>query len=152
MRVVHKPMFTLRRLLTNVKDKDEPEDRPGAVYKIKCSDCQATYISRWDRQKLNHATKRKQTSNKNAWPKQQHRQTPLKNKPHYRLGFCYGFNPQYRLPSTNYTRTSCPKSKSTSSRTLQTFTRHEKVTHCLLFISQLIYLQNLSHASSQPIT
>ena len=38
IRVAHKPMFTLRRLLTNVKDKDEPEDRPGAVYKIKCSD------------------------------------------------------------------------------------------------------------------
>ena len=38
-------MFNLRRLLTiNVKDKDEPEDRPGAVYKIKCSYCQATYI------------------------------------------------------------------------------------------------------------
>ena len=36
--------FTLRRLLTNVKDKDEHEDRPGAVYKIKCSNCQATYI------------------------------------------------------------------------------------------------------------
>ena len=28
-------MFTLRHLLTNVKDKDEPEDRPGAVYKVK---------------------------------------------------------------------------------------------------------------------
>ena len=37
-------MFTLRRLLTNVKDKDEPEDRPGAVYEIKCSDCQATFL------------------------------------------------------------------------------------------------------------
>ena len=37
-------MFTLRRLLTNVKDKDEPKYRPGAVYKIKCTDCQATYI------------------------------------------------------------------------------------------------------------
>ena len=44
IRVAHKPMFTLQRLLTNVEDKDEPEDRPGAVYKIKCSDCQATYI------------------------------------------------------------------------------------------------------------
>ena len=43
IRVAHKPIFTLRRLLTNVKDKDKPEDRPGAVYKIKCSDCQATY-------------------------------------------------------------------------------------------------------------
>ena len=32
------------RWLTNVKDKDEPNDRQGAVYKIKCFDCQATYI------------------------------------------------------------------------------------------------------------
>ena len=33
-----------RILLTNVKDKDEPSDRRGTVYKIKCCDCQATYI------------------------------------------------------------------------------------------------------------
>ena len=38
------PITTLRRLLTNVKDKDKPEDRQGAVYKIKCCDCQASYI------------------------------------------------------------------------------------------------------------
>ena len=44
VQVAHKPMFTLRRLLTNVKDKDEPEDRSGAVYKIKYSDCQSIYI------------------------------------------------------------------------------------------------------------
>ena len=42
--VAHKPITTLRQLLTNVKDKDEPKDRQGAVYKIKCCDCQATYI------------------------------------------------------------------------------------------------------------
>ena len=36
IRVAHKPITTLRRLLTNVKDKDKPEDRQGAVYKIKC--------------------------------------------------------------------------------------------------------------------
>ena len=40
----HKPVTTLGRLLTNVKDKDRPEDRQGAVYKIKCCDYQATYI------------------------------------------------------------------------------------------------------------
>ena len=70
------------------------------------------------------------------------------------------FNLRYRLLSTNYTwklvyqlRTNCPKSLSTSSRTLQTFTQQETVTHCLLFISQPIYLHNLSpHTSSQPIT
>ena len=44
IRVAHKPITTLRQLLTNVKDKDEPSDRRGAVYKIKCFDCQATYI------------------------------------------------------------------------------------------------------------
>ena len=30
--------------LINVKDRDEPSNRQGAVYKIKCSDCQASYI------------------------------------------------------------------------------------------------------------
>ena len=28
IRVAHKPITTLRQLLTNVKDKDEPNDRP----------------------------------------------------------------------------------------------------------------------------
>ena len=31
--IANKPITTLRRLLTNVKDKDKPEDRQGAVYK-----------------------------------------------------------------------------------------------------------------------
>ena len=44
IRVAHKPITTLRGLLINVKDEDKPEDRQGAVYKIKCCDCQATYI------------------------------------------------------------------------------------------------------------
>ena len=43
IRVAHKPTTTLRHLLTNVKDRDEPNNRQGAVYKIKCSDCQASY-------------------------------------------------------------------------------------------------------------
>ena len=44
IRVAHKPTTTLRQLLTNVKGKDAPNNRQGAVYKIKCSDCQASYI------------------------------------------------------------------------------------------------------------
>ena len=44
IRVAHKPTIASRQLLTNVKDKDEPNNRQGAVYKIKCSDCQASYI------------------------------------------------------------------------------------------------------------
>ena len=35
---------TLRQLITNVKDKDEPNDRQGAVYKIKCCDCHAGHL------------------------------------------------------------------------------------------------------------
>ena len=44
IRVAHKPITTLRQQLTKVKDKDEPNCRQGAVYKIKCCDCQATYF------------------------------------------------------------------------------------------------------------
>ena len=44
IRVAHKPTTTLRQLLTNDKDRDEPNNRQGALYKIKCSDCQASYI------------------------------------------------------------------------------------------------------------
>ena len=35
IRVAHKPITTLRQLLTKVKDKDEPNRRKRAVYKIK---------------------------------------------------------------------------------------------------------------------
>ena len=44
IRVAHKPITTLRRLLTNVKEKDKPEERQGEAYKIKCCDCQASHI------------------------------------------------------------------------------------------------------------
>ena len=44
IRVAHKPTTTLRQLLTNVNERDELNNRQGAVYKIKCSDCQAFYI------------------------------------------------------------------------------------------------------------
>ena len=39
-------MTTLRRLLSNVKDKDGPKDRQGAVNKIKCCDCQVHTLVR----------------------------------------------------------------------------------------------------------
>ena len=40
---------SLRHLLTNVKDRGEPSNRQGALCKIKCSDCQASYISETSR-------------------------------------------------------------------------------------------------------
>ena len=59
IRVAHKPITTLRHLLTNVKDKDEPNNRQGAVYKIKCSDCQASYIGETGRNLKTRLTEHK---------------------------------------------------------------------------------------------
>ena len=62
IRVAHKPITTLRRLLTNVKDKDKPEDRQGAVYKIKCCDCQASYIGETGRNLSTRLTEHKRAT------------------------------------------------------------------------------------------
>ena len=65
IRVAHKPCTTLRRLLTNVKDKDEPPKRQGAIYKIACSDCDATYIGETGRNLNTRLTEHKRaTKNK----------------------------------------------------------------------------------------
>ena len=44
IRIAHKPTRTLRHLLTNVRDKDDPKDRQGTLYRIRCNDCNGTYI------------------------------------------------------------------------------------------------------------
>ena len=62
IRVAHKPTTTLRHLLTNVKDRDEPNNRQGAVYKIKCSDCQASYIGETGRNLNTRLTEHKQAT------------------------------------------------------------------------------------------
>ena len=80
IRVAHKPMFSLRRLVTNVTNKDKPEHRPGAV--IRPNAPTAGQLNRAD---TGQATKRAQTSFWKRRPKQLHRQTPLINKPHSQL-------------------------------------------------------------------
>ena len=60
--VVHRPTTTLRQLLTNVKDRDEPNNRQGAVNKIKCSDCQASYIGETDRNLKTRLTEHKRAT------------------------------------------------------------------------------------------
>ena len=100
IRVAHKPIFTLRRLLTHGKDK--PEDRPGAVYKIHCSDCQATYIGETGRNlttrltEHNRATKKGDLNNNIA---EHHLKTS--HAIDWDSAACFL---QYRLLSTNYTR------------------------------------------------
>ena len=49
-------------LHTNVKDKDKPEDRQEAVLKIKCCDCQATYIGETGRNLSTRLTERKRAT------------------------------------------------------------------------------------------
>ena len=58
----HKPITTLRRRLTNVKDKDKQEDKQGAVYKIKCCDCQASYIGETGRNLSTRLTEHKRAT------------------------------------------------------------------------------------------
>ena len=62
IRVAHKPTTTLRHSLTNVKDKDEPNNRQGAVYKIKYSDCQASYIGETSRNLIQRLTEHKRAT------------------------------------------------------------------------------------------
>ena len=64
IRVAHKPIFTLRRLLTNVKGKGKLEDRPGAVHKIHCSDCQASYIGETGKSLTTRLTEHKRATKK----------------------------------------------------------------------------------------
>ena len=62
IRVAHKPITTLRQLLTNIKNKDEPNNGRGAVYKIKCSDCQASYIGETGRNLNTRLTEHKRAT------------------------------------------------------------------------------------------
>ena len=62
IRVAHKPTTTLRHLLANIKDRDEPNNRQGAVYKIKCSDCQASYIGETGRNLNTRLTEHKRAT------------------------------------------------------------------------------------------
>ena len=61
---MHKPITILRRLLTSFKDKDKPEGREGAVYKIKCCDWQANFIGETCRNLSSRLTDHKRATRK----------------------------------------------------------------------------------------
>ena len=76
--LLHKPITTLPHLLTNVKDKDEPNNRQGAIYKIECSDCQASYIGETGRNLNTRLTEHKRATRNgdvNNHISEHHRQT-----------------------------------------------------------------------------
>ena len=64
IRVAQKPITTIRQLLTNVTDKDEPRNRQGAVCKINCSDCRASYIGETGRNLTTRLTEHKRETRK----------------------------------------------------------------------------------------
>ena len=64
IRVAHKPITTLRQLLANIKDRDEPRNGQGAVYKINGSDCHASYIGETGRNLATRLTKHKLATRK----------------------------------------------------------------------------------------
>ena len=64
IRVAHKPITTLRQLLTTVKDKDEPRNRQGAAHKINCSDCHASHIGESGRNLKTRLTEYKRATRK----------------------------------------------------------------------------------------
>ena len=86
IRVAHKPITTLPRLLTNVKDKDKPKDSQGTVYKIKCCDWQATYVSEAGRNLSPRLTEHKRAT----------RDGDVNNHSANRLGLCDMYYVFYR--------------------------------------------------------
>ncbi|PFX24444.1 hypothetical protein AWC38_SpisGene10962 [Stylophora pistillata] len=64
IRIAHKSITTLRQLLTYIKEKDEPRNRQGAIYKINCSDCQASYVRETGRNLATRLTEHRQATRK----------------------------------------------------------------------------------------
>ena len=93
--VAHKPITTLRQLLTNVKDTNEPRNRLGAVYKNNCSDCCASFNGETGRNLTSRLTEHKRATREgdvNNHIAEHHRLTNHTND-------CARPNPQYKLPS-----------------------------------------------------
>ena len=59
IRTCFKPQTTLKNILTYVKDPVPPEEKTGVVYKVPCSDCQATYVGQTGRTLLHRIKEHK---------------------------------------------------------------------------------------------
>ena len=94
--------LTIYVLHTNVKDKDKPEDRQGALLKIKCCDCHATYIGETGRNPSTRLTEHKRATRNGDVSNHiadHHLQTKHRSN---RLGRCdmyYVFSDYYQRPT-----------------------------------------------------
>ena len=85
IRVAHKPITTLRWLLTNVKDKDKAEERQqGAVYKIITNAATARLLTLVKPA----VSRRTQTGDKEWWRQQSHCWAPFTDETSNWLGLC----------------------------------------------------------------
>ena len=103
-----KPITSLRRLLTNVKDREKPEDTLGEAYRIKCCDCQATHIGETGR---NLSTRLTQHKRAHCWTRftnessNRHIQFVfLQMPPHYFIPSC-GVAKWHKLSAEGSTQT-----------------------------------------------
>ena len=81
-----------------MKDKDKPEDRQGVVYKIKCCDCQASYIGGTGRNLSTRLTEHKRAT-RNGDVNNHIAEHHFKDETSNRLGLCDMYNVFYRLTS-----------------------------------------------------
>ena len=100
IRVAHKPITTLRRLLTNVKDKDKPEDSSIQDQMLRLPG----FLDWWNLQKPKHVTDQTQTRDEEWWRQQSHCWAPFKDETSNWLGLYDVYNVFYRLLSTSYFR------------------------------------------------
>ena len=145
IRVAHKPITTLRHLLTNVKDKDETNNRQGAVYKIKCSDCQASDIGRTGKNINTRLTEHKRATRNgdvNNHISEHHRLT--NHKIDWDSAECLTtFNLQYELFSTTDSRKLVHRLRSLPLQPGKTFLQINR-------LLQIIYAGNFSDSFASP--
>ena len=94
IRVAHKPITTLRHLLTNVKDTDEPNSRQGACLQDQMLRL-PSLLHRRDWHESQDQTDWTQTSDEKWWCQQSHCWTSSTHEPQYRLGLCTMCNLQH---------------------------------------------------------
>ena len=101
--VAHKPITTLRRLLTNVKDKTRLEDtETGSSIRDQMLRLPG-HLHWWDRQKPQHATDWTQTSDKKCSCQKSRCWTPFTDKSSHWLRLCWMHYVLYKLLATTMT-------------------------------------------------
>ena len=91
--MAHKPTVTLRNILMKVKDPTDIKTRTGAIYKVTCAECPATYVGETGRtldcriKEHKRATEKKDVANKIAV-----HQTETKHRIEWEGATCMEFN------------------------------------------------------------